>query len=330
MNLEYEIITDDEAKDNTPCFFEKISDEEDAEGPSVSVSSITIQAGSPGQEDAETIESWQSEDEDNQGDHPEAEHQWEVLKCSLVPGYVHQDITLKARKWAAIAEESNRIREEKDAKEAERRRRGRHLFLEDDMHDCGDIEDNNEEESIEYEDVYADPRPIDTSIAFLDVEDVEVNVNEIDENKEFLDEVIEVALDSGAGDHVAAPKEAPAYAIEESPGSLAGQHFTGAGGHRMRNQGQIKLHLRADNGKKGRDIRTTFQMAQVTRPLMSVSKVCDSGLWVKINKDMAIIMDKNDKEVCRFMRRGGLYIAKMRMRNPHFKPKADFHRPGKK
>ena len=98
----------------------------------------------------------------------------------------------------------------------------------------------------------------------------------------------------------------------------------------MKNQGQVRLHLRAENGKKGRDIRTTFQMAQVTRPLMSVSKVCDSGLWVKIDKDMATIMDKNGKEVCRFMRRGGLYIAKMRIRNPHFKPKPDFPRPGKK
>ena len=78
-----------EVVDN-PCFYEPVSDE--------SVSSIAFQAGSPGQEDAETIESWQSEDEDNQGDHPEAEHQWEVLKCSLVPGYVHQDIRLKAQK----------------------------------------------------------------------------------------------------------------------------------------------------------------------------------------------------------------------------------------
>ena len=98
----------------------------------------------------------------------------------------------------------------------------------------------------------------------------------------------------------------------------------------MKNQGQIRLHLRADNGKKGRDIMTTFQMAQVTRPLMSVSKVCDSGLWVKIDKDMATIMDANNKEVCRFLRRGGLYVAKMRMRNPHYKPSQSFPRPGKK
>ena len=65
----------------------------------------------------------------------------------------------------------------------------------------------------------------------------------------------------------------------------------------MTKQGQIKLHLRADNRKKGRDIWPTFQMAQVARPLMSVSKVCDSGLWVNIDKDMATSMDNNNKEV---------------------------------
>ena len=315
--------------DDDPCFFELVVDE--------SVSNIEFQMGSPDQGDGESSGSWTSEvdkyryDEDITNDGPAV--QWEVLKCSVIQGYIHEDIRAKAQEWKDIADRSNRIREEKDKERdaAEgQRHRGRCLFMEIDMHDCGDMADQNEEESIEYEDVYADPRPIDTSIAFLDVEDIEVNVNEIDENKEFLDEVIEVALDSGAGDHVAAPKEAPAYTMEESPGSLAGQHFTGAGGHRMKNQGQIRLRLRADNGKKGRDIMTTFQMAQVTRPLMSVSKVCDSGLWVKIDKDMATIMDTNNKEVCRFLRRGGLYVAKMRMRNPHYKPSQSFPRQGKK
>ena len=265
-------------------------------------------------------------------DHPEAAHQWEVLKYSLVPGYVHAAIRAKAQKWAEIAAKSHKAFEdkEKEYKAKMNSQRGRCLFMNDDLHDCGNWMNQNEEESIEYEDVYTDPWLIDTSMAFLDVDDVEVNVNEIDENKEFLDEIIEVALDSGAGDHVAASKEAPACAIEESPGSLAGQHFTGAGGHRMKNQGQMKLHLRADNGKKGRDIRTTFQVAHVTRPLMSVSKVCDSGFWVKIDKDMATIMDQNNKEICRCMRRGGLYVAKMRMRNPHYKPNRDFPRQGKK
>ena len=44
---------------------------------------------------------------------------------------------------------------------------------------------------------------------------------------------IEVAADSGASEHVAADTDAPTYKVEESAGSRAGQHFVGAGGHKM-------------------------------------------------------------------------------------------------
>ena len=191
-----------------------------------------------------------------------------------------------------------------------------------------------EEESIE-ESVgaaCANPRPTDFDVAcaFLDAEDVEVNVHEADSNTEFLEGNLEVALDSGAGDHVTAETEAPAYTVEESPGSRVGQHFLGAGGHRMPNKGQMKLDLRADNGKRGRDIKAIFQVAKVTRPLMSVSKICDAGLAVKFTKDLALVVDAKDKEVCRFQRRGGLYVASMKMRNPNFKPEQRFARPGTK
>ena len=69
----------------------------------------------------------------------------------------------------------------------------------------------------------ANPRPTDFDVAcaFLDAEDVEVNVHEADSNTEFLEGNLEVALDSGAGDHVTAETEAPAYTVEESPGRAA-------------------------------------------------------------------------------------------------------------
>ena len=123
----------------------------------------------------------------------------------------------------------------------------------------------------------------------------------------------------------------PAYTVEESPGSAIGQHFTGAGGHRMRNKGQMRLQLRADNGKKGRDIQTIFQCAKVTRPLMSVSKICDAGMTMRITATMAVIEDQKGKEVCRFIRKGGLYVATMKLRNPNYRPKeAPFARQGTK
>ena len=115
--------------------------------------------------------------------------------------------------------------------------------------------------------------------------------------------------------------DAPTYPMEESPGSKLNQHFVGAGGHRMRNEGQVRLNMRAANGRKGRDIRTTFQVAKVTRPLMSVSKICDAGMSMRFTATMAVIEDAQGEEVCRFIRKGGLYVASMKLRNPNFKSK---------
>ena len=156
---------------------------------------------------------------------------------------------------------------------------------------------------------------------FLDCEDVEIMAAVADDTQEFLDAEVEVAADSGAGEHVLAIGDAPTYPMEESPGSRLNQHFVGAGGHRMRNEGQVRLNMRAANGRKGRDIRTTFQVAKVTRPLMSVSKICDAGMSMRFTATMAVIEDAQGKEVCRFIRKGGLYVASMKLRNPNFKPK---------
>ena len=67
------------------------------------------------------------------------------------------------------------------------------------------------------------------------------------------------------------------------------------------------------------DIRSTFQIAKVTRPLMSVGRMCDEGLKVNFGKSSASVMDKADREVCRFERQpGGLYVAKLKLRAPTF------------
>ena len=190
-------------------------------------------------------------------------------------------------------------------------------------------DDNDDDER--KDSVRRDPRPNEYEmINFLDAEDAELNHAETN-NNEFLDVEIEIAADSGASEHVAADTDAPSYKVEESIGSRSGQHFVGAGGHRMANRGQMKLNMRADNGKKGRDVRTTFQVARVTRPLMSVSKICDAGMSMRFTSTMAVIEYAKGKEVCRFLRKGGLYIASMKLRNPSYKPPAvPFARQGDK
>ena len=128
---------------------------------------------------------------------------------------------------------------------------------------------------------------------------------------------IEIALDSGAGEHVASRSTAADYPLEESAGSRAGQHFIAAGGARIPNEGQFTLALRSGDleKKKGRDIKTTFQVAKVTRPLWSVGRICDEGFEVKFTNNEAYVLTKEGKEVCKFKRKGGLYVAELHLKS---------------
>ena len=74
-----------------------------------------------------------------------------------------------------------------------------------------------------------------------------------------------------------------------------------------------RLHLSDDD----RDLCSVFQIAAVTRPLMSVGKICDEGHNITFDATQAIVRDQNGAELCKFHRTpGGLYVAKMRLRNP--------------
>ena len=90
----------------------------------------------------------------------------------------------------------------------------------------------------------------------------------------------------------------------------------GVGG-KLANAGQKVLKLA--NTELGTEISSTFHIANVTRPLMSVGKICDEGMTVTFSKTSAVVQDKEGRTVCKFERQaGGLYIAKMRLRSPGF------------
>ena len=77
------------------------------------------------------------------------------------------------------------------------------------------------------------------------------------------------------------------------------------------------MNLEAPNGQGGaRQLQSTFQSAQVTRLLMSVSQICDHGFTCVFSKDGAIVVDANNdtKFVCE--RRGGLYMTPMKLKAP--------------
>ena len=110
--------------------------------------------------------------------------------------------------------------------------------------------------------------------------------------------------------------ETPGYCILESAGSRRRQIFVVGNGHKVPNQGEVHLNLDATVGNKTNKIRSVFQVAAITRPLMSVSKICDQGLVALFDKDKAQVKNEAGDTVCEFVRKGGLYVCEMRLRRP--------------
>ena len=125
----------------------------------------------------------------------------------------------------------------------------------------------------------------------------------------------EVALDSGSVVHVCSIDDCRGYKVGESPGSRRGQEFLMGDGGTIPNLGQSMLNLTDES--VDRDIQSVFQIAAVTRPLMSVGKICDEGHSVTFDSVMAVVKASDGAELCKFVRNSsGLYVAKLKLRSP--------------
>ena len=139
------------------------------------------------------------------------------------------------------------------------------------------------------------------------------------------DEEVEiwVASDSGAVDHVCGPGHIPGTVVLRQPsdGKLT-RNFISASGGSIKNHGAGEVNLITEEGNV---ISSTFQVADVCRPLHSVSKTCDQGHEMLYTSDEALVLPAgvlskllatlNVKPVARYVRRGGLYVAKMKARD---------------
>ena len=123
---------------------------------------------------------------------------------------------------------------------------------------------------------------------------------------------IKITIDSGAGNHVAAPQDIEGFSVQPSKASKRGQGFIAANGSKILNLGEAKVGMKEPSGKS---ISSTFQVAEVSRPLYSVSKICDEGCDVHFCATHASVI-KGGVEVARFPRERGLYVAEMVLQ-PH-------------
>jgi hypothetical protein len=135
---------------------------------------------------------------------------------------------------------------------------------------------------------------------------------------DWVDTEIEICLDSGCCEHVMDLGDAPGYSafITESPGSKRQQQFIVGNGARVPNEGQLLLNMESSTTAGVMKLQSCFQVAEVTRPLMSVSRVCDQGLECRFTETEARVMSKSGKTLVSFQRQGGLYISKMRLKPP--------------
>ena len=112
---------------------------------------------------------------------------------------------------------------------------------------------------------------------------------------------VRTVLDSGAADSVAPPTLAPQVEITESLGSKRGQCYVSASAGRVPNMGQKVLNVQTNEGK---DTTVLYQIAEVSRPLTSVSATCEKGNWVVYTPEGGFIHNCQTQERTYFERKG--------------------------
>ena len=119
---------------------------------------------------------------------------------------------------------------------------------------------------------------------------------------------VECVLDSGASESVCPRTMAPHWPIEDSPGSTIGLHYTSASGGRMPNEGQQRLPIALGTGTR---TMALFQVAEVSRPLMSVARVCEAGNQVLFGVGGGVIRNLSTGNDTPFEKRDGVYVFSM-------------------
>ncbi len=162
-----------------------------------------------------------------------------------------------------------------------------------------------------------------------------------DELMDLEEEVeVHVAADTGSCAHVVGPKDLPGSIGVKPPASGRVRNFVGAGGDGIKNHGEAVVQLVLEDGTV---VNSTVQVADVVRPLHSVSVICDAAHEMLYTKECGYVVPEgtlsrflaNINVIAKYPRRGGLYVAKMKARRPRPKPapsaaKPGFTRPGRR
>ena len=124
---------------------------------------------------------------------------------------------------------------------------------------------------------------------------------------------LEAVVDSGAAESVAPERMAPWVPKRESEGSRRGQTYLSASGDKLPNMGEKQFDMMPPEGSWA---QATFQMAEVTRPLCSVSKICDKGNRVVFELGGGYVENIQTGTGTSFLRQNNVYVMEMYVQDP--------------
>ena len=130
-------------------------------------------------------------------------------------------------------------------------------------------------------------------------------------------------MDSGAAESVAPASMAPWVPIAESVGSKTGKKYMSASGETLKNLGEKKVEVITNEGMKA---NATFQIADVTRPLCSIARVCDQGNTVVFTSTGGFIENVHGART-HFERSNNVYTLEFHAYDPG--SSTDFPRPSR-
>ena len=129
-------------------------------------------------------------------------------------------------------------------------------------------------------------------------------------------ELMESLVDSGATACVMDSETGEGIPVEESLGSRRGQVYHAANGAKLPNKGQKVLSVVTEDWDK---YKMTYQVADVVKPLTSVSNICDAadGLnTVTFTSKGGWIYHAEDNKYTTFHRENGVYLLRTWIRRP--------------
>ena len=119
---------------------------------------------------------------------------------------------------------------------------------------------------------------------------------------------VDSVMDSGAAAPVAPLSMLPHVTIQPSPGSQRGQTYTSASKHKVKNLGQQRIRACTEDGD---ETQVLFQIADVSKPLVSVASICERGSRVLFGRSGGVVIDMKSGKEIPIYKRNGIYVLSL-------------------